>query len=76
MQRVLKSLKQGGEDEPIAMAKCLLLLLTKMVRYVSEAHLDRIFELFFAEKNTEIRSVLGESLLILSLQLKMRRYWL
>lgn len=58
------------------MAKCLLLLLTKMVRYVSEAHLDRIFELFFSEKNTEVRSVLGESMLILSLQLKMRRYWL
>ena len=76
MQRVLKSLKQGGEDEPITIAKCLLLLLTKMVRYVNEAHLDRIFELFFAEKNKEIRSVLGESLFILSLQLKMRRYWL
>ena len=76
MQRVLKSLKQGGEDEPVTMAKCLLLLLTKMVRYVSEAHLDKIFELFFAEKNTEVRSVLGESLFILSLQLKMRRYWL
>lgn len=76
MQRVLKSLKQGGEDEPITMAKCLLLLLTKMVKYVSEVHLDRIFKLFFAEKNKEIRSELGESLFILSLQLNLRRYWL
>jgi hypothetical protein len=67
VQRVLKSLKQGGEDEPITMAKCLLLLLTKMVRYVSEAHLNRIFELFVSEKNAEVRSVLGESLFILSL---------
>jgi len=73
--KVLKSLKQG-DDEPIATAKCLLLLLTKMVRYVSESHLDKIFDLFFAERNNEIRSILGESLFILSLQLNMRRYWL
>jgi hypothetical protein len=47
-----------------------------MVRYVSESHLDKIFDLFFAERNNEIRSILGESLFILSLQLNMRRYWL